>query len=91
MKILDDVKLKKFGSKIVSLKKQKKRKECYSYFLDLFVNAKVPSAHATNATAKTAITAEEYSGIVTVLAVGTKNACTAIALVGIVKSRLLVV
>ena len=53
--------------------------------------ANVPSALITNAIAKTAITTEENSGIVTVLAVGMKNACTAIALVGIVKSTVLVV
>ncbi len=53
--------------------------------------ATVPIALTAKATAKTATIIEENSGIVTVLAVGTKNACTAIALVGIVKSMLLVV
>jgi hypothetical protein len=55
------------------------------------VYANVPSALIANAIAKTAITAEENSGIVTVLDVGTKNAWTAIALVGIVKASVLVV
>jgi len=59
--------------------------------LALLVYAYAPNALATNAMAKKATTAVEYSFITTVLAVGTKNACMATSLAGTVRSSVLVV
>jgi len=70
----------------------RKRKEGKRFYFLRFAYTNVPSALMANTAANMTTATEEYSGIVgtvTVLLVGTKNACIATSLAGIVKLSVL--